>query len=599
MTHDITKIRNFCIIAHVDHGKSTLADRFIEKTNGVAKRSMKACFLDKMELEIEKGITIKATCIRLDYEYKGQKYILNLVDTPGHVDFQYEVEKSLATVNIVILLVDASQGVASQTLSNYFLATKNSNAKIIIAINKIDSPNADLDMCRKQIETILKIPLENEKVYYISGRTGEGVEELLNQGIIESNIYSHGNVNAPFKALIFDSWYDNYLGIIALIYVQDGVLTKKDTLITKSNSVKIEANKFGFMRGIMEETPELRTGEMGYLVTNIKEPNIIRIGDTLVALKNQVEALPGFKPMKPVVYCSLYLQDPDDFHDAQKSLEKLHLNDSSLFFEPETSPILGNGFRMGFSGLLHMEIILERLIREHKLDFIVTVPNVIYRIKLRGENDFKYINNAVDLPSADRLASTEEPVVVMTILTTESYVGTVKSLCLGKRGVYAEENYVDGKAILVFHMPLGEIISNFQDQLKSLTSGYSSYSYEFLDYEATTLHKLDFMVNGDLLNELSCIVHKSQAEKMARQRCLKLKEKLPRAQVEIKIQAAIGGKIIASERISPVRKDVLAKCSGGDVSRKQKLLKNQAKGKKALSKEIYIPNRIMIEVIKA
>ena len=599
MTSDYQKrLRNFGIIAHVDHGKSTLADRFIEMTGAVSDRDMQDCVLDNMDLEREKGITIKARGIRLDYKYKGIPYVLNLVDTPGHVDFQYEVEKSLATIGIVILLIDATQGVASQTLSNYFLAIKNPAAEIIIAINKIDSVNADIEMCKKQIENILKINLNKKKIFYISSRTGEGVKELLEEGIIESNIYPDGEEEAPFKALIFDSWYDNYLGIIALIYVKDGYLSKKDVLVTKSNNTRIEAMKFGFMRGKMEEVSQLKTGEIGYLVTNIKETNIVRIGDTLVSSKNIVEALPGFKPINPVVFCSLYLNDPDAFQDALKSLEKLHLNDSSFFFEPERSSVLGMGFRCGFLGLLHMEIILERLLREYKLEFIVTIPNVIYRIKLRGEKDYKYINNAVDLPAPDRLEFTEEPVVLVTILTIEEYIGTVKNLCFSQRGIYEEETYLDGKVVLVFRLPLGEIILDFQDQLKSLTSGYSSYSYEFIGYEQEQLCRLDFLINGEPLEELSCIVHKNQADKMARQRCTKLKENLPRGQVEIKIQACINSKIIASERIAPYRKDVISHCSGGDGSRKDKLLRNQAAGKKLLNRKIHIPPNVFINILK-
>jgi GTP-binding protein LepA len=598
MTYKRENIRNFCIIAHVDHGKSTLSDRLIELTEGVSKRDMKECILDGMALERERGITIKAASIRLEYMFNNNKYILNLIDTPGHVDFQYEVEKSLATVGLVVLLIDATQGVASQTLSNYFLAMKNPHMELIIAINKVDSINADISMCKKQIENILKIDVNSKKIFYISARTGEGVKQLLEEGIINSNVYPDGNTNEPFKALIFDSWYDNYLGIIALIYVKDGKLSKKDNLLTKFNNIKIEANKFGFMRNKMEEVVELQAGEIGYLVTNIKEPNVIRIGDTLVASKNPVDPLPGFKPIAPVVYCSLYLDDPDKFQDALKSLEKLHLNDSSFFFEPERSSVLGMGFRCGFLGLLHMEIILERLLREYNLEFIVTVPNVIYRIKLRGDKDYQYISSASDLPAADKIEVAEEPIVLVILMTIEEYIGSVKNLCFAKRGVYEEESYLDGKVVLSFRMPLGEIILDFQDQLKSLTSGYSSYSYEFLGYEAEPLVKLDFLINDEKLEELSCIVHKTQAEKMARQRCLKLKEHLPRAQVEIKIQGAIGGKIIAGERISPYRKDVIAHCSGGDVNRKNKLLKNQAKGKKFLSRKINIEPSVFVKILK-
>lgn len=591
-------IRNFAIIAHVDHGKSTLSDRFIEMTNGIQAREMKDCVLDNMDLEKEKGITIKARCIRLEYEFENNFYILNLVDTPGHVDFQYEVEKSLATVGLVILLIDATQGVASQTLSNYFLAKKNPNIKIIIAINKVDSINADVEMCKKQIETILKIDISTINIFYISARNGTGVKELLEEGVIKSNQFPEGHQEAPFKGLIFDSWYDNYLGIIGLIYVKDGKLSKKDILLTKFNNIKIEGNKFGYMKEKMEEVSELNTGEIGYLITNIKEPNVIRIGDTLVNSKNLVEELPGFRPSVPVVFCSLYLDDPDRFQDAQKSLEKLHLNDSSFFFEPERSAVLGMGFRCGFLGLLHMEIILERLLREYNLEFIVTIPNVIYKIKIRGEDTYKYINNATDLPSNDKLEITEEPIVLVSVLTTEEYIGTVKNLCFARRGVYEDEIYMDGKNLITFRMPLAEIILDFQDQIKSLTSGYSSYSYEFIGYEPAPLVRLDFLINDKMLDELSCIIHKNQAEKMARHRCVKLKENLPRAQVEIKIQGCINGKIIAGERISPYRKDVIAHCSGGDVNRKNKLLKKQKKGKKNLDREVTIEPSVFVKILK-
>jgi GTP-binding protein LepA len=590
-------IRNFAIIAHIDHGKSTLADRFIQITNGINARNMKDCVLDNLDLEREKGITIKARCIRLEYKHKNEVYILNLVDTPGHVDFQYEVEKAMSTIGIVILLIDATQGVASQTLSNYFLAIRNPYIKIIIAINKIDSLNADIDMCKKQIETILKLDLNIIPIFYISARTGEGVEKLL-EAIIEINNYPDGQEEAPFKALIFDSWYDHYLGIVALIYVKDNKLTKKDILLTKSNNVRIEANKFGFLKEKMEETQELKTGEIGYLITNIKEAHMINIGDTLVLEKQIVDALPGFKPAKPVVFCSLYLHNQEIFQDAVKNLEKLHLNDSAFFFEKERSPILGMGFRCGFLGLLHMEIILERLIREYNLDFIVTVPNIIYRIKLRGAKEFTFINSAIDFPSFDKLESVEEPIALVTILTNENYLGSVKNLCFNKRGIFQDETYIDGKIILNFLIPLGEIILDFQDQLKSITSGYASYSHEILGYEKDEFCKLEFLVNGDKLDELSCIIHKSQALDVAKKRCKKLKDNLSRKQIEIKIQAARDNQIIASERLSAYRKDVIAHCSGGDRSRKDKLLKKQAAGKKNLEKKIYIPPDLFIKILK-
>lgn len=596
-------IRNFAIIAHVDHGKSTLSDRFIEITNGIQAREMTDCVLDNMDLEKEKGITIKARCIRLDYEFEGTSYVLNLVDTPGHVDFQYEVEKSLSTVGIVILLIDATQGVGSQTLSNYFLAKKNPNIEIIIAINKVDSMNANIDMCKRQIETVLKIDLSTTNIFYISAREGTGVKNLLEEGIIKSKNSPDGEQNAPFRGLIFDSWYDNYLGIIALVYVRDGKLSKKTNLITKSNNVKIEVNKFGYMKDKMIEASELNTGEIGYLVTNIKEPNIIRIGDTLVNVNEEtaaggIDPLPGFRPSVPVVFCSLYLDDPDGFQDALKSLHKLYLNDSSFFFEPERSAVLGMGFRCGFLGLLHMEIILERLSREYNLEFIVTIPNVIYRIKIRGEADYVLINNASDLPANDKLEVTEEPIVLVSILTTEEYIGTVKNLCFARRGVYEDEVYMDGTNLITFRMPLAEIILDFQDQIKSITSGYASYSYTFIEYEAAPLVCLNFLVNDENYHELSCIIHKNQAEKMARHRCIKLKENLPRAQVEIKIQGCINGKIIAGERISPYRKDVIAHCSGGDVNRKNKLLKKQKKGKKNLNREVNIEPSVFVKILK-
>lgn len=597
-TYKIENIRNFAIIAHIDHGKSTLSNKIIEICNNEIYE------MDDMELEKEKGITIKSKARRLSYRYKGEEYVLNLVDTPGHVDFQYEVQKSLYTVNVVILLIDATKGIESQTLSNYYLAKEMTNLKIIIVINKIDSVNSDIEMCKKQIINILGIDIEATKIFYISGKDGQGVKELVEEGIINTNVHPKGLNSNPLQTLIFDSWYDNYLGIILLIYVAEGRISKKDILVTISNNIKIEALKFGYMEKTMTEVDILNSGEVGYLVTGIKEPNILKIGDTLIH-RNQPKTppLPGFKNIKPVVFCSLYPERQDQYLDAKKNLEKLNLNDSSFSFEAEKSDVFGMGFRAGFLGLLHMEIILERLSREYNIQFIVTVPNVIYRLKVKGEKDAKYISNASDFPTPDKIEVIEEQIVLVTIVTIQQYIGAVKELCLAKRGMYDEENFLDERVVLVFRIPLGEIILDFQDTLKSITSGYASYTYEFLNFEPASLVKLDFLINGQNVSELSCIVHKTKAEEIARARCTKLKENIPRGQVEIRIQAALNGKVIASERIAPYLKDVTAKCYGGDITRKNKLWDKQKEGKKRMAassskNRLNIPPQAFMKIIR-
>lgn len=577
----VENIRNFNIIAHIDHGKSTLSDRLIEICGGIEKRDMRDRILDSMDLEKEKGITIKAQTICLNIGYNHNIYQLNLVDTPGHVDFNNEVKKTSRACEISLLLIDATKGIEAQTVSNFYYALELEH-NIIPVINKIDSPLASVERCLEELENIFS--LDKQKCHLISARNGIGIEDLIID-IIENGTPPKNNTNKPLRILIFDSWYDNYLGIIVLVRVQDGILKKHQILKTKQTQITITAAKFGYKKKTLEESETLKSGEIGYLVTGIKNPSLIKIGDTITTedMIDNIEALPGFTDTLPVVFASIYPLDQDNYDTALKCLEKLYLNDSSFVFEKEKSHIFGMGFRCGFLGSLHMEIIQERLIREFNLEFIPTIPNVTYKIFLKNK-EIIMLQNANELPSPDKIDHVEEPWVKLTIFTPQEYLGPIKVLTFSRRGEYINESFVKDKILMNFHIPLGEIIIDFQDKIKSISKGYASYTYEFDNFQESKIVKLDFYVNQVVIPELATLVHASQAEDLARHRCLALKENLQRQQVEIRIQAGLNGKIIASERISPYAKNVLAKCSGGDISRKKKLLEKQKEGKDKMMK---------------
>ncbi|OED45578.1 elongation factor 4 [Rickettsiales bacterium (ex Bugula neritina AB1)] len=570
-------IRNFTIIAHIDHGKSTLSDRIIEICGGISKREMKDRVLDSMDLEKEKGITIKAQTICLNTEYNKKNYQLNLVDTPGHVDFNNEVKKTSRACEISLLLIDATKGIEAQTVSNFYNALELGH-QIIPVINKIDSPLANIEKCIEELDNVFSL----QKYYLISAKNGTGVEEVLID-IINNGPPPENNNHKPLRILIFDSWYDNYLGVIVLIRIKDGILKKNQNLKTKQTNITISSTKFGYKKNLLEETSILNSGEIGYLVTGIKNPSLIKIGDTLVEeeIAESVKALPGFENTLPVVFSSIYPTDQNNYESALKCLEKLYLSDSSFVFEKEKSHIFGMGFRCGFLGSLHMEILQERLIREFNLEFIPTIPNVTYEVFLKNK-EMILIKNANELPKPDKIDYIKEPWVKLTIFTPQEYVGPLKVLTFARRSEYISESFVKDKILIDFIIPLGEIIVDFQDKIKSISKGYASYTYEFDTFKVSKILKLDFYVNNEIIPELATLVEANKVESVARNRCLALKENLDRQQVEIRIQAALNGKIIASEKISPYAKNMLAKCSGGDITRKMKLLKKQKEGKKKM-----------------
>lgn len=595
---DKKNIRNFSIIAHIDHGKSTLADRLIEATGTLTKREMAEQVLDNMELEKERGITIKAQTVRLMYKAKdGEEYELNLIDTPGHVDFHYEVSRSLAATEGALLVVDATQGVEAQTLANVYLALEN-NLELIPVINKIDLPSADPEKVKDEIENT--IGLDTENAVLASAKTGVGIDEIL-EAIVKHLPAPAGDNNAPLKALIFDSYFDSYRGVVALVRVVEGRIKKGDKLKMMATGKVFEVTELGCFRPAAKELTELDTGEVGFLAGSIKDVKDVRVGDTVTFLNNPAkEPLPGYRKVTPMVYSGIYPTLSEDYENLKEALEKLSLNDASLVYEPETSAALGFGFRCGFLGLLHMEIIEERLEREYNLKLITTAPSVIYKVtKTNGE--VIYIDNPSDLPPATETASIAEPFVKASIIVPNDFVGKVMEISQEKRGEYITMDYLDTNRVMLSYMiPLNEIIFDYFDQLKSATRGFASLDYELSDYRESNLVKVDILLNGDMVDALSCIVHKDRAPARGRALAAKLKELIPQQMFEIPIQAAIGSKIIARENVRARRKDVLAKCYGGDITRKRKLLEKQKEGKKRMKAvgSVELPQEAFMAVLK-
>ena len=592
-------IRNFCIIAHIDHGKSTLADRLIELTGVLTKREMQEQVLDNMDLERERGITIKLQSVRTVYKAKdGKEYILNLIDTPGHVDFTYEVSRSLAACEGAILVVDASQGIEAQTLANVYLALDN-NLEIIPVLNKIDLPSANPEMVIDEIENVIGI--EAQDAPRVSAKTGLNVEEVLER-IVTSIPAPDGDPDAPTKALIFDSYYDNYKGAVAYIRVKDGRIKVGEEIKFMATGKTYTVTEVGYFgAGTYVPTEELAAGEVGYVAASIKNVSDINVGDTITTkTAAATEPLPGYKKIMPMVYCGIYPADGSEYEDLKAALEKLSLNDASLFWEPETSVALGFGFRCGFLGLLHMEIIQERIDREYNLNVITTSPSVIYKvIKTDGEKFDLY--NPTELPPMQEVSKMEEPIVKADIMLPKQYVGNIMELCQDRRGIYKDMKYLDEtRVILTYEMPLNEIIYDFFDALKSRTKGYASFDYEIIGYRESALVKLDILLNGDLIDAFSMIVHKDKAYARGRRMAEKLKTTIPRQMFEIPIQASIGGKVIARETISAMRKDVLAKCYGGDITRKKKLLEKQKEGKKKMRQlgTVDVPQEAFLSILK-
>ncbi len=592
-------IRNFSIIAHIDNGKSTLSYRIIEKCGAVEQRIMEDQILDNMDLERERGITIKARAVGLGYTASdGQKYTLNLIDTPGHVDFNYEVSKSLAACEGALLVVDASQGVEAQTLSNTYLAMDN-DLEILPVINKIDLPAADPQRVKNEIEEIIGIPAQDSPE--ISAKNGINIEAVMEE-IINGVPAPKGDRSAPAKALIFDSQYDNYRGVIVLVRVFDGAFRKDDEILLKSTGAKYKLVEVGHLRPIgFDPCDELAAGDVGYLTASIKNVADTQVGDTVtLAINPCKDALPGYRPARPMVYCGIYTEDGSKYPDLRDALDKLKLNDASLSYEPESSIALGFGFRCGFLGMLHMEIIQERLEREFDLDLITTLPSVIYKI-IKTDGSTVMVDNPHNYPDPANIAEAYEPYVKVSIITPNEYVGNIMPLCQDRRGVYKDMQYLDQRLVeMHYEMPLNEIIYDFFDTLKAKTKGYASLDYEFLEYKPGDLVKVDMLLNGDKVDALSFIAHRDKAYPRARKLCEKLKENIPRQLFEVPVQAAIGGKVIARETVKAMRKDVLAKCYGGDITRKKKLLEKQKEGKKKMRTlgTVQVPTEAFLAVLK-
>lgn len=588
-------IRNFCIIAHIDHGKSTLADRLLEYTQTI--KITEGQMLDDMDLERERGITIKSHAIQMEYTLGKEKYVLNLIDTPGHVDFSYEVSRSIAACEGALLIVDATQGVQAQTISNLYMAIDH-NLEIIPVINKIDMPNAMPEEVEDEIVDL--IGCDPKDIIRASGKTGEGVPDIL-EAIIKRIPSPTGDVNAPLQALIFDSIFNSFRGIITLCKVENGVIKKGDKVKFVQTGMEYTADEVGVLKMEMMPTQQLSTGEVGYIISGIKNATEVKVGDTVTHIVNPCKyAIEGFQEVKPMVFAGVYPIDPNDYEGLRASLEKLQLNDASLTFQPESSQALGFGFRCGFLGLLHMEIVQERLDREFNMDVITTVPNVSYMVYDKQGN-VKEVHNPSGLPDQTMIDHIEEPYIKASIITSSEYIGPIMTLCLDKRGELVSQNYVSGNRLeLIFMIPLGEIVIDFYDKLKSISKGYASFDYHIDSFRPSKLAKLDILLNGEAVDALSTLTHESNAVGFGRRICEKLKDLIPRQQFDIAIQAAIGAKIIARETVKQVRKDVTAKCYGGDISRKRKLLEKQKKGKKRMKQigNVQVPQKAFLAVLK-
>ncbi len=592
-------IRNFCIIAHIDHGKSTLADRLLEHTKTISSREMQAQVLDDMDLEREKGITIKSHAIQIDHIHKGEKYTLNLIDTPGHVDFSYEVSRALAACEGALLLVDASQGIQAQTISNLYLAIEN-DLEIIPVINKVDMEGAMIPEVTDQIVDL--IGCKPEDIILASGKSGIGIDEIL-EGIIERIPPPKGKAEEPLQALIFDSVFNSFRGIIVYFRVINGSIKKGDKIKFVHTGKEYFADEVGILKLALTPKQEVKAGDVGYIITGIKNAKEVKVGDTLTLVNNPTkEIIKGFEDVKPMVFAGIFPVNTDEFEELRDCMEKLQLNDASLTFEPETSQALGFGFRCGFLGMLHMEIIQERLEREFNQTVITTVPNVSFHAYTSREPDkLIVVNNPSEMPDPTSTERIEEPFIRAQIITLPDYIGNIMTLCLGKRGILINQNYLTANRVeLIFELPLAEIVFDFYDKLKSNTRGYASFDYQPLDYRQSDITKMDILLNGDKVDALSALIHRSRAQDFGRKLCTKLKELLPRQQFMIAIQAALGAKIVARETISAMRKDVTAKCYGGDISRKRKLLEKQKEGKKRMRQigNVEVPQEAFLAVLK-
>ena len=594
---DINKIRNFSIIAHIDHGKSTIADRLIQVCGGLSDREMKEQVLDSMDIERERGITIKAQTVRLDYKAKdGQSYVLNLMDTPGHVDFGYEVSRSLAACEGSLLIVDASQGVEAQTLANVYQAI-NADHEIVPVLNKIDLPAAEPERVKAQIEEVIGLPADD--AIAASAKTGAGIEDIL-EALVTKLPPPVGDKDSPLQALLVDSWYDAYLGVMTLVRVRHGVLKKGMKIRMMATGATHVIERVGVFAPKPIALDQLGPGEIGFINAGVKRVADAKVGDTITEERRPTDtALPGFAPSVPVVFCGLFLVDTNDFSGLREALEKLSLNDASFSFEAETSAALGFGFRCGFLGLLHMEVIRERLSREFNLELISTAPSVVYQMTLT-DGKHLYLHNPADMPEVSRLASIEEPWIKATIMTPDEFLGPVLTLCTERRGEQIDLTYAGNRAMAVYRLPLNEVVFDFYDRLKSITRGYASFDYALDSYREGDLVKVSILVNGDLVDALSMIVHRDQAEGKGRAICIRLKDLVPRQMFKVALQAAIGGKVIARETIAALRKDVTAKCYGGDISRKKKLLDKQKEGKKKMRQfgKVEIPQNAFFEALK-
>ena len=594
---DIKKIRNFSIIAHIDHGKSTLADRLIQFTNTVAERDMKEQILDSMDIERERGITIKANTVRINYQSKNKEdFILNLIDTPGHVDFSYEVSRSMHAVEGSLLVVDASQGVEAQTLANVYTAI-DADHEIIPILNKIDLPAADIDRVKKQIEDVIGI--DASKSINISAKTGEGISDVFEE-IIKKLPPPTGFNNLPLKAILVDSWYDAYLGVVVLIRIHDGIIKKGDKIKLMQTGANYSVDKLSVLRPKMEDIEQLGPGEIGVFTASIKQVRDTRVGDTITHQnKSCQEPLEGYKPAQPVVFCGLFPVDSSEFESLREAIDKLALNDSSFSYEMESSAALGFGFRCGFLGLLHLEVVRDRIEREYNINLITTAPSVIYHV-LKTDDKKLEIHNPADLPDAVKIKHIEEPRIKATILVPDNYLGEVLKLCHDRRGTQLDLTYVGSRAMLVYDLPLNEVVFDFHDRLKSVTKGYASFDYEINKYVEDNLVKMQILVNDEPVDALSVIVHRDRAEMRGRSMCEKLKDLIPQHLFKIPIQASLGGRIIARETISALRKDVTAKCYGGDITRKRKLLEKQKAGKKRMRQfgKVEIPQEAFVNALK-